>query len=105
LDIQPYSADALSAAQQAGQPVALHFHADWCPTCRAQTKVFQQFSADKVLDMTLLVVNYDKERELKRQLGVRTQSTLIVYRGAKETARLAGDTDADALRAALQSAL
>ena len=105
LDIQPYSADALSAAQQAGQPVALHFHADWCPTCRAQTKVFQQFSADKVLDMTLLVVNYDKERELKRQLGVRTQSTLIVYRGAKETARLGGDTDADALRAALQSAL
>lgn len=105
LDIQPYSADALSAAQQAGQPVALHFHADWCPTCRAQTKVFQQFSADKVLDMTLFVVNYDKERELKRQLGVRTQSTLIVYRGAKETARLAGDTDADALRAALQSAL
>ncbi|MDH5206158.1 MAG: thioredoxin family protein, partial [Hylemonella sp.] len=56
LDIQPYSADALSAAQQAGQPVALHFHADWCPTCRAQTKVFHQFSADKVLDMTLLVV-------------------------------------------------
>lgn len=105
LDIHPYSADALSAAQQAGQPVALHFHADWCPTCRAQTKVFQQFSADKVLDMTLLVVNYDKERELKRQLGVRTQSTLIVYRGTKETARLAGDTDADALRAALQSAL
>ena len=28
LDIQPYSAQQLSAEQQAGKPVALHFHAD-----------------------------------------------------------------------------
>lgn len=105
LDIQPYSAAALSAAQQAGKPVALHFHADWCPTCRAQEKVFNSFKSDASLAVTLLVADYDEERELKRQLGVRAQSTLIVYRGAKETARLAGDTKADALRAALQSAL
>jgi thiol:disulfide interchange protein len=105
LDIQPYSAAALSAAQQAGQPVALHFHADWCPTCRAQDKVFSSFKPDASLALTLLVVDYDNERALRRQLNVRTQSTVIVYRGAKETARLAGDTGPAALRAALQSAL
>lgn len=105
LDIQPYTPAALSAAQQAGRPVALHFHADWCPVCRAQAKAFQEFRSDKMLDLTLLVADYDKERELKRQLGVRTQSTLIVYRGPKETARLAGNTDPEQLRAALQSAL
>ena len=38
LDIKPYTATALAAAQQAGKPVALHFHADWCPTCKAQAK-------------------------------------------------------------------
>lgn len=105
LDIQPYSAAALSAAQQAGKPVALHFHADWCPTCRAQAKVFDSFGPDASLGLTLLVADYDQERELKQKLGVRAQSTLIVYRGSKETARLAGDTKADKLRAALQSAL
>ena len=46
LDIKPYSAQALSAEQQAGKPVTLHFHADWCPTCRAQEKVFQQWTGD-----------------------------------------------------------
>ena len=105
LDIKPYSAVALSAAQQAGQPVALHFHADWCPTCRAQAQVFDSFKPDAALALTLLVVDYDSERALRRQLNVRAQSTVIVYRGTKETARLAGDTEPAALRTALQSAL
>lgn len=105
LDSQPYSAQALADARQAGKPVALHFHADWCPTCRAQEKVFNGFRSDQSLALTVLVVDYDKERTLRRELGVRTQSTVIVYRGARETARLAGETDPAKLRAALQSAL
>ena len=104
LDIKPYSAQVLSAEQQAGKPVTLHFHADWCPTCRAQEKVFQQWKGDASVPGTLLVVNYDDEKELKKQLGVRTQSTLIAYHGSVEKARLAGETDAGKLRAALLSA-
>jgi len=104
LDIQPYSAQALSAEQQAGKPVTLHFHANWCPTCRAQEKVFQQWKGDASVPGTLLVVDYDSEKELKKQLGVRTQSTVIAYQGNVEKARLVGDTDADKLRAALLAA-
>ena len=104
LEIQAYSPETLAAKQQAGEAVALHFHATWCPTCRAQEKVFQSWQGDASVPGTLLVVNFDKERELKRQLGVRSQSTLIVYKGSKETTRLAGDTDPNALRAALASA-
>lgn len=106
LDVAPYSAAALAQQQQAGKPVALHFHANWCPTCLAQDKVLDGFRSDPLFPgMTLLVVDYDQERELKRQLGVRTQSTIIVYRGSKETARIAGETDPARLRAALASAL
>lgn len=104
LDVQPYSAKTLAELQQAGKPVALHFHADWCPTCRAQEKVFNGWKGDAAVPGTLLVANYDNERELKKQYGVRSQSTVIVFKGSKETTRLGGETDAAKLRAALQTA-
>lgn len=104
LELTPYTPQALQSAQAAGRPVALHFHADWCPTCRAQQAVLQGWRGDPALDLTVLVVDYDRERGLRRDLGVRMQSTLIVYRGAAETARLAGETVPDRLRAALATA-
>ncbi len=99
LDIQPYSPAALAAHQKAGEPVALHFHAGWCPTCRAQEAVFKGWKGDASVPGTLLVVDYDSSRDLRRQLGVRMQSTVIAYKGVTETGRLAGETDAKALRA------
>jgi thiol:disulfide interchange protein len=105
LTIQPYSAEALASAQGAGQPVAVHFHADWCPTCKQQEKAFGQLKAEPGLDVLLLVADYDKEKELRRAMKVRSQSTLVVFRGTAEKARVAGDTEAGKLRAALKSAL
>jgi thioredoxin 1 len=103
LDIQPYSAATLAELQAANRPVALHFHADWCPTCRAQTKVFNGWQGDASVPGTLLVVNYDKEKALRQKMGVRTQSTVIVFKGSAETGRLAGDTSPQALRAVLDT--
>lgn len=105
LEVQPYSPQALAALQKADKPVALHFHADWCPTCRAQDKAIEGLKGDPALDLTLLTVNYDTEKALKREFNVRTQSTLVVLHGKRETARLVGDTSAAGIRAALKSAL
>ena len=105
LEVKPYSAQALADAEKAGQPVALHFHADWCPTCRAQDKTLESMKSEKGLDLTILQVNYDTEKDLKKRYGVKMQSTMVVLKGAKEVARLAGDTSADAIRGALKAAL
>lgn len=105
LEVKPYSAAALAEAEKANQPVALHFHADWCPTCKAQDKVVQSLKAEKGLDLTILTVNYDTEKDLKRRFRINSQSSLVVLRGQKETARLVGDTTTDGIRSALKSAL
>lgn len=105
LELAPYSDAALAASQKAGKPVALHFHADWCSTCRAQQRALDALRSEPGLDVTVLVADFDKEKALKQQLGVRSQSTLIVFRGADEKARLAGETSAERLRAALKTAL
>jgi thiol-disulfide isomerase/thioredoxin len=105
LTVQPFSAQALAAAQQAGKPVAVHFHADWCPTCKQQEKAIAQLKAEPGLDITLLVADYDTEKDLRKAMKVRMQSTLVVFKGAEEKARLAGDTEADKIRAALKAGL
>ena len=106
LEIQPYTANALQQAQASGKPVAVHFHADWCPTCKAQEKAFNGLRGDPQLKgITLLVANYDNERELKKAMNVRSQSVVVVFRGSKETARIGGETKPDRIKAALVTAL
>jgi thiol:disulfide interchange protein len=106
LDIQPYTAAALQQAQAAGKPVAVHFHADWCSTCKAQEQAFSGLRGDPQLKgITLLVANYDNERELKKTMNVRSQSVVVVFRGSKETARIGGETKPDKIKTALLTAL
>jgi thioredoxin-like negative regulator of GroEL len=105
LEIKPFTPEALAAAQAAGQPVAVHFHAEWCTTCKQQEKVLAQLKTEAGLDLTLLVADYDKEKDLRRALKVRSQSTMVVFRGKEERARLGGDTDPAKFRAAFKAAL
>jgi thiol:disulfide interchange protein len=106
LEIQDYDAATLAGLQNAGKPVALHFHADWCPTCVNQSRALNQLKAAGHLQgMTVLVADYDKEKDLKRQHKVRSQSVLIVFKGTAEVARSAGETQPEALSLALAKAL
>ena len=105
LTVVPYTPAALAAAQKADAPLVLHFHAGWCPTCRAQDKAFEALKADPGLKLTLMEVDYDKEKALERQLRVNAQSTLVVFHGPTERSRSTGETDPARLKAILQGAL
>ena len=105
LEIVPYTPEALAEAQQAGKPVALQFHAKWCSSCRAQDQVFESLKSDPSLPVTLFVADYDNVRELRMKLRVASQSTIIFYRGDKQTARSAFEINPERLRTALQSTL
>lgn len=105
LDVKPYTAEALAQAQKADKPVALHFHADWCPTCKAQEKVLQALKAEPGLDLSVLVANYDTEKALKQRFNIRGQSTFVVLRGLQETGRVVGETSPAGIRNVLKTAL
>jgi thioredoxin 1 len=57
-------------------PVVLFFFADWCPTCQAALKNLKA-DKEKLGDITVLIVNYDREKELKRKYGVTYQHTYV----------------------------
>jgi thiol-disulfide isomerase/thioredoxin len=102
----PFNQAQFDAARSAGGAVAVVFHADWCPTCRAQAPVLKQLSETPALkSLTLYVANFDTEKALKRSLGVTQQSTIVVFKGGKEVARSTGDTQPDRLDALLKQAI
>ena len=102
----PFNQAQFDVARAAGKPVAVVFHADWCPTCRAQAPVLKQLSESPDLKgLTLFVANFDTEKALKRSLGVNKQSTIVVFRNGKEAVRSTGDTQSGSLSTLLHQAI
>lgn len=102
---EPYSKEALQEAMEADKPIVLDFKASWCPVCQRQGRVLEQLLAqEKFSDLVVFTVDYDKEKELKRQYRVTAQSTLIVLRGDKEVDRATGITNPAAIEKLISAA-
>lgn len=89
-----------------GKSMVVAVHAPWCPTCRAQAPVLKEVLAKKEFQqLTVFYVDFDSQKDVLKKLGVRRQSTLIVYKGGKEVGRSLGDTTAFGIESLLQKAL
>jgi thioredoxin 1 len=105
-DQRDYTESDFNKTLQSGATVVLDFHANWCPTCRAQSKAFETLlKEDKLAGLTLYKVDYDKSDDLKKKYGVMKQSTLVLFKDQKEIDRSMGVTDVDALRTFLSKGL
>ncbi len=89
-----YSPEALAAAQADGKPILVDVFAAWCPTCRAQNPILVKLTKDpKYKDLLVLKADFDAQKDDLRALNVRSQSTLIVFKGDKEIDRSVGSTN------------
>jgi thioredoxin 1 len=102
----PFNQAEFETQRTSGKPVAVVFHADWCPTCRAQAPVLKELmQSPEFKGMTLFVANFDTEKAFKQSLGVTKQSTIVVFKDGKESARSTGDTQQQRLSALLRHAI
>jgi thioredoxin 1 len=64
-------------ANAATEDIVLFFKADWCPTCRAADADIKANLSNIPGDLTILEVNYDNSKELKKKYGVTYQHTFV----------------------------
>jgi thioredoxin 1 len=102
----PFEASAFAAAQADGKPILIHVTAPWCPTCKAQKPIVAQLRArDEFRTLVQFEIDFDTQKDLLRSFGVKTQSTLIVFKGKTEAGRSVGETRAEAIETLFRRAI
>ncbi|EME68174.1 thioredoxin (H-type,TRX-H) [Paramagnetospirillum caucaseum] len=93
---QMWDKAAFEAAQAAGSPILVHVTAPWCPTCKAQKPTVDKLESSNPA-LRVFTVDFDSQKDVLMMLGVKSQSTLISYRGKAEVARSTGVTEPAAI--------
>jgi thiol-disulfide isomerase/thioredoxin len=105
-DKKPFDQKAFDAAQSQGRPILIDVTAPWCPTCKAQAPILARLRNDAAFkDLVSFEIDFDSQKDLLRKFGVRSQSTLIVFKGKQEVARSTGDTNARSIESMLRKAI
>jgi len=97
-DFKPFTAEAFKAAKAGGQPTLVFFHAPWCPVCRSQEPKLRALLNGEYTHVIPLMVDYDSNAALRKEMSVQKQSTVILFQGEKELARISYTSDDEAIR-------
>lgn len=92
-DFKPFTAEAFKSATQARKTTLVFFHAPWCSVCKAQEPKVLAHLNGAHKDIVAFKVDYDTNPGLRKEMKVDKQSTLILYQGATEVARLSYKSD------------
>jgi thioredoxin 1 len=101
-----FDKDNFEKAQAQGKRILVEVSAPWCPTCKAQAPIIEKYTklpAHK--DVMIFMVDFDTMKDELKYFNARSQSTLIMFKGKKETGRSAGDTTDDGIGKLIQSSL
>ena len=78
-DIWQISSENFSQIPDAGRPVIVEVHADWCGSCKAMAPVFQAAS-QQYTDVQFAEIDADAEHKLVRQFRVTGLPTILFFK-------------------------
>jgi thiol-disulfide isomerase/thioredoxin len=102
---EPFTQAGFEAAQKAGKPILVEIDASWCPTCAKQRPIIGQLeTTPEFANLVILKVDFDKQKDVVREMGANMQSTLVAFHGTQKRDFSVGETDPGKIKAVLASA-
>ena len=102
----PFEMKAVEKAKAEGKSIFIDVAAPWCPVCKKQEPIINELlKKSEFKNLEVFKVDFDNQKKELKALGVTRQSTLISFKGAKETGRAIGITDPKAIEDLMRSAL
>ena len=99
-----FSEEIFEKAKASGKTIVVNSYEVWCGTCSQQTKILDQ-AEKEFKDIVFLSYEQSKNKNIAQKLGIKFFTTIIVYKGNGEVARLVGQTDKKIIYAAIQKGI
>ena len=99
-----FSDEVFKNAKTSGKTVVVNSYEVWCGTCSKQTKILDQ-AEKEFKDIVFLSYEQSKNKYIAQKLGIKFWTTIVVYKGNDEVARIVGQTDKEIIYSAIKKGI
>ena len=99
-----FTEEVFENAKNSGKTIVINSYEVWCGTCSKQTKILNQ-AEKEFKDIIFLSYEQSKNKDIARKLGIKFWTTIVVYKGDNEIARIVGQTDKEIIYSAIQKGI
>lgn len=104
-EVRNFDRGEFDYAQHNGRRVMLVIGSRWDPTGQSGFWAMDNIARDMLYpDVIFFRVDFNRQKDVLRALGVYDDSTVIVFRGTQERGRVSGEIDEEGMRRLLDSA-
>ena len=99
-----FSIEIFEKAKASGKTVVVNSYEVWCGTCSKQTKILNK-AEKEFKDIIFLSYEQSKNKNIAQLLKIKFWTTIVVYKGDNEIARIVGQTDKETIYSAIQKGI
>ena len=99
-----FTEEVFENAKTTGKTIVINSYEVWCGTCSKQTKILNQ-AEKEFKDIIFLSYAHSKNKDIAQKLGIKFWTTIVVYKGDNEIARIVGQTDKETIYSAIQKGI
>jgi len=99
-----FSLSSLEKAKKTGKTVVVNSYEPWCWSCRKQDKVLIG-AKDEFKGIVFLTYQQGKHKDIAEALNISVRTTIVVFKGEKEVARIIGQTGKTEIYSAIKKGI